>query len=117
MSRGDVNVFMFFVDAACLATAPASDDVILMCEAAKVSGTVTSHASGLLSTTGSKWLHLGVYHHVCWFLVCKNLCPFDCPPDDVIEYGMTLMSGGTFPAREAVKSSDVNQFATYTGVR
>ena len=38
---------VFFVDAASLAAAPASDDVILMCESAYVSRTVTSHASGL----------------------------------------------------------------------
>ena len=38
---------VFFVDAAWLAVASASDDVILMCESANVSGTVTSHASGM----------------------------------------------------------------------
>ena len=45
---------VFFVDAACLAAAPASDDVILMCESAKVSETVTSHASGLPFDHGIK---------------------------------------------------------------
>ena len=55
---------VFFADAAYLAAAPASDDVISMCESAKVSGTVTFHASGLPLTTGSKWLHLGVYHYL-----------------------------------------------------
>ena len=54
MSRGAVNVLVFFVDTACLAAAPASDDVILMCESAKVSGTVTSHASGLPFDDGIK---------------------------------------------------------------
>ena len=45
---------LFFVDAAWIAAAPASDDVILMCESAKVSGTVTSHASGLPFDHGIK---------------------------------------------------------------
>ena len=47
-------MLVFFVDAACLVAAPASDDVILMCESAKVSGTVKSHASGLPFDHGIK---------------------------------------------------------------
>ena len=106
---------VFFVDVTCLAAAPLSDDVILMCESAKVSGTVTSHASGLpfdhgIKVAPSERLPPCVMRP--GFLVYRNLCPFDCSPD-----GMTLMSGGTFPAREAVKSSGVDQLATYTGVR
>ena len=45
---------VFFIDAVCLAAAPASDDVILMCESAKVSGTVTFHAIGLSFDHGIK---------------------------------------------------------------
>ena len=45
---------VFFVDAACLAADPASDDFILTCESAKVSGTVTFHASGLPFDHGIK---------------------------------------------------------------
>ena len=45
---------VFFVDAACLAADPASDDVILMCESAKVSGTVRSYTSCLPFDHGIK---------------------------------------------------------------
>ena len=79
---------VFYVDAACVVAAPASDDVILMCESAKVSGTVTSHASALPFDHGIKsgfiWAFTTMCDESCWFLVCRNLCPFDCPPDDVI---------------------------------
>ena len=54
MIRGDVNVFGVLRHAACLAAAPASNDVILMCESAKVSGTVRFHASGLSFDHGIK---------------------------------------------------------------
>ena len=55
---------VFFIDAACLAAALASDDVILTCESAKVSGTVTFHASGLPFDHGIKVAPSGRLHHV-----------------------------------------------------
>ena len=55
---------VFFVDAAYLATALAFNDIMLMCESATVSGTVTSRASGLPFDHGIKVAHLGVYHHM-----------------------------------------------------
>ena len=55
---------VFFIDAACLAVDLASDDVILMCESAKVSGMVTSHAIGVPFDHGIKVAPSGIYHHV-----------------------------------------------------
>ena len=80
---------VFSVDAACLAAASASDDVILMCESAKVSGTVKFHASGLPFDTGIKVAPSG--HSP--FVMCSNdsLCAGICArliARQMISFGM-----------------------------
>ena len=65
--------------------------------------------------SGSIWSFTTICDESCWFLVCRvpvwlpaRLCHLALHDVDV---------WGTFPAREAVKSSGVYQLATYTGVR
>ena len=90
---------------ALLAAAPSSLAVWPMCDSSKVSGTVTSHATGLLHAHNINVVPPGCLPSCCSKLTgifdCRYLGPFDCPAQDV-HLVMTLLPGPLLQQKDHV---------------
>ena len=92
-----------------------------MCESAKVSGTVTSQASGLPFCSWDQcstiWPHSSLGDKTNWFLMSRNLSSFNGSPNGVIEHCVPLLSWGTLSTRKAVEAPGVDHLTANADVR
>ena len=97
-----------------LAAAPVSAQVELICESAKVSGTLPRQVA-YPQPMESMQLHQDAFLPV-WrdeYVLCESEHALvDCPPTSVFEHCLMLLSFSAFRAREVMKAPGVDQIAT-----
>ena len=82
---------------------------IWICEFAKVSGQVASHArqrpflhGTVVTPSGTFCSYTSAVAQSNWFSSCQNTCTNECSVDDVVDLTVTRLSASTFSAREAM---------------